>query len=119
MIVELTDLKAHLRVDYPDEDELIIALGEAAEQEVRNWIGRPIYASPAELPAEGDPDYRRLQMVADRTIVVAIKMIVDLNYRNREGSGGSDDDAAPPRSVRSLLAGHRCFTDMAPSHEVR
>lgn len=115
MIVGLTELKAHLRVDSDDEDMQIAIFGEAAEQQVRDWIGRPIYASAANMPALGAIGYDAHQMVADRAIVVSIMMIAERLYRERGGEGGAGEDAAPPASVRALLAGHRVFSSIAPA----
>ena len=110
MIVGLPELKAHLRVDSDDENSLITALGEAAEQQVRHWLGRPLYSGESEMPLIGAPGYDRHQMVADRAVVVSIMMIADALYNNRSGTGGAEGDAVPPASVRALLAGHRVFS---------
>lgn len=114
MIVGLSELKAHLRVDSDDENSLITAFGEAAEQQVRDYIGRPIYASAADMPAPGAIGYDAHQMVADRAVTVSIMMIADRLYRERGGEGGSNEDAVPPASVRALLAGHRVFSSITP-----
>ena len=109
MIVGLDELKAHLRVDSNDENLLIQTFGEAAEQQVRHWLGRPLYSRATEMPAIGAPGYDRHQMVADRAVVVSIMMIADALYNNRGGAGSAEGDAVPPASVRALLAGHRVF----------
>lgn len=106
MIVELNDLKSHLRVDHDDEDLQIAAYGAAAEAMVKAWVRRPIYPDHAAMPLAGDPRYSPHQMVADDAIKVAIKQLVGRIYHEREGSGGSDEDAVLPLSVRALLAGH-------------
>ena len=100
-------------MDSNDEDLLIATFGEAAEQQVRNWIGRPIYASAADMPAPGAIGYDAHQMVADHTVIVSIMMIAERLYRERGGEGGAGEDAAPPASVRALLAGHRVFSSIA------
>lgn len=110
MIVGLTDLKAHLRVDSDDEDKQIAIFGEAAEQQVRDYLGRPIYRDAAAMPVAGATDYHPYQMVADRAIAVSIMMIADALYNNRGGVGTAEGDAVPPASVRALLAGHRAFS---------
>lgn len=109
MIVALADLKLHLRVDHDAEDLLIANIGLAAELRVRNWIGRPIYASTEDLPPVTDPLYNRYQMVADAAIIVAIMQLADRMYEQRGGDGGSQDDAIPPWTVRDLLSGYRVF----------
>lgn len=110
MIVELADLKMHLRVDSADEDRLIQSLGDAAELQIANWIGRPIYASSADLPGADDLKFDSNQIVANAAIIVAIKMTVDALYKNREGDGDTVSDAVPSTTVRALLSGYRVFS---------
>jgi len=115
MIVGLPELKRHLRLIVDDddddgsEDDVIAAISRAAEHQVSNWIGRPIYAAPADLPAAGSPDYAPGQIVADDAIRVSIKMLAARLYRFRDGEGSGADDAVPPASVRAMLSAHRVF----------
>lgn len=110
MIVDLADLKLHLRVDGDDEDFIIAAYGQAADARVSSWIGRPIYAVVSDMPAVGQAGYDTYQMVADQAIRVAIMKMVALMYGpERDGSGNSMDDAVPPRDIRDLLSGYRVF----------
>lgn len=109
MIIDLAEMKQHLRVDGDDEDLTISAINEAAQSQVANWIGRPIYAGPDDMPAEGDPGYDRFQIVADSAVRVAIKMLANRMYTHRGGEGGSAEDAVPPMTVRGLLSGYRVF----------
>lgn len=110
MIVGLTELKAHLRVDSDDEDLQIAIFGEAAEQQVRDYLGRPIYRDAAAMPVAGATDYHPYQMAADRAIEVSIMMIAERLYRERGGEGGAEESAVPPASVRAMLAGYRVFS---------
>lgn len=110
MIVSLADLKLHLRVDHGEEDNLISSYGLAAELQVQNWIGRPIYAASGDLPLETDASYSPYQMVADPAIIVAIKQLADRMYRQRGGEGDGQSDAVPPWTVRDLLSGYRVFS---------
>lgn len=110
MIVGLPDLKRHLRIEpgVDEEDPLIAGYGEAAATRVMQWIGRPVYATAAEMPQEGQPGYDRFQMVADKSIEVAImKMVAQMYGPERAGNGGPDGDAVPSRDIRDLLSGHR------------
>lgn len=109
MIVGLDEMKAHLRIDHDDEDATVSAVSLAAEAQVRNWIGRQIYARSTDMPGPERPGYDPHQMVADEAIGVAIKQLGELMYTDRGGSGGSEDDAVPPRSIRALLSGYRVF----------
>lgn len=110
MIVDLADLKLHLRVDGDEENSLITAYGQAAEARVRDWIGRPFYRSADDLPAPGSAEYDPYQIVADQRIRVAIMQLVGLMFGpNRSGQGAPADDAVPPQTVRDLLSGLRVF----------
>ena len=110
MISDLPDLKTHLRVDGDEEDRQIAAYALAAERQIADWIGRPVYRFDAVLPVAGDARYHPDQMVADDAIRVSVMMMVDRMYHNRGGEGGSAEAATPPMSVRAMLAGHRVFT---------
>lgn len=110
MIVGLFDLKRHLRVELEvdEEDSLIAAYADAAATRVMQWIGRPVYATAAEMPEEGEPGFDRYQMVADLSIRVSImKMVAQMYGPDRASVGGSDGDAVPSRDIRDLLSGHR------------
>ncbi|QFG35316.1 gp6-like head-tail connector protein [Paracoccus pantotrophus] len=117
MIVPLPDLKDYLRVRRDHEDETIAAIGESAELQVRNWIGRPIYASLADMPLPGAPGYSQYQMVADRAIMVAIMMLAERTYWQRGGEGGASEDAVPPATVRAILSGYRVFHPLPTSED--
>lgn len=119
MIIDLAEMKQHLRVDGDEEDSLITTYAEAAEARVRDWIGRPFYRSEADLPAPESAEYDPYQIVADQRVKVAIKQMVGLMFGpERSGQGAPGDDAVPPRSVRDLLSGLRVFF-VEPEPEVR
>lgn len=116
MIVGLADLQSHLRAS-DDQMMLVKVIGEAAEVQVRHWIGRPFYEQASDLPTPGDPAYDPLQIVADGAIKVAIMKLAFTLYWNR---GGSDDvvaPAVPPADVQALLAGHRVFSRITDDRE--
>lgn len=110
MIVDLPELKRHLRVDGDEEDSLITTYGSAASKRVQQWLGRPVYARSEDMPPIGEPGYDTYQMVADDAIRVAVLQYVDRMWNDRSGEGGASDDATPPRSIRELLSGHRVFS---------
>lgn len=110
MIVGLPELKTHLRVDGDEEDALIQALSDAAEEQVQSWLGRPVHPDATALPPIGSAQYDSFQIVATPAVQVAIKMMVARMYEHRGGEGGPEEDAAPPLSVRALLAPLRVFS---------
>lgn len=116
MIADLDDLKAIMRIAEDDsQDRLIAQFGLAAEEIVRNWLDRPIYARHQALPAVGDPAYRPTQMHADQAIIVAIlQLAARMYWDERTGGGNGIDPSVPPASVRALLAGHRVFASPPP-----
>lgn len=112
MIVSLSELKRHLRVDGNEDDDLIVSYAEAVEDQLSNWLGRPVYKSVVDLPGLADPAYISTQIIAPRAFHVCVMTLVARHYDDRSGQGGGSDDAAPPASVRALLAGHRVFADI-------
>lgn len=110
MIVGLPELKQHLRIDGDDEDDVVLSLGMAAEQMIRSWLGRPVYADDQDMPLPDDPAYHPNQMRADNAVKVAIKMMtLRMHDPDRAGGGSVSEDAVPPLAVRALLSGHRVF----------
>lgn len=109
MILDLADLKAHLKVDGDNEDALVEIYALAAEAMLANWIGRPIYRTQADLPALGALGYDQYQLVADAAISLAILMLADRMYNSRDGDGAAGPDAVPPVAVQALLSGYRVF----------
>ncbi|WP_347139439.1 head-tail connector protein [Paracoccus sp. SSK6] len=108
MIVGAADLQRHLRAS-DDQLMLVQTIGEAAEVQVRHWIGRPFYEKTQDLPQPGDPEYDPMQIVADGAIKVAIMKIAFTLYWSRGGNGDVVAPAVPPADVQALLAGHRVF----------
>lgn len=109
MIVGLPELKVHLRVDGSEEDMLIEACSEAAEEQVRGWLGRPVYEHESQMPLPGTAGHDPNQIVANAAIKIAVMMLAERLYSNRGGEGSGADNAVPPMSVRALLASLRVF----------
>lgn len=79
ILVPLTLLKSHLRIDGNDEDELLEQYVETAQGEAETRIRRPIYsADPADNPVTTDPE------AVPPQIVQFILLTAGDLYRNRE-----------------------------------
>lgn len=85
MLVDLATLKLHCRVDASDEDTLITAYGEAADERVASYLNRNIYATQQALDAAvtagtaGDDP-----MVVNDSVKAAVMLLVGHLYANRE-----------------------------------
>lgn len=109
MILDLADLKAHLKIDGDEEDALVEVYGLAAEAVLANWIGRPFYRAQSDLPAIGAPGYDPYQIVADAVIRQAIMMLADRIHTFRNGGGAEGSNAVPPVPVQAIVSGYRVF----------
>ena len=85
MLVDLATLKLHCRVDASDEDTLITAYGEAADERVASYLNRKIYANQNDMDdavdsgvAGDDP------MVVNDSVKAAIMLLDGHLYANRE-----------------------------------
>lgn len=81
MIVSLSEIKSHLRVDHSDSDSDLVLYLEAAEAHVANFLNRSLlswgeHGSPVGSPSVAVPEPVRH----------AIKMIVGDLYENREAA---------------------------------
>lgn len=83
MILTKEEIKLQLRLEVDDtsEDELLSAIGAAAESRTATFLNRPLYASAEEIP---DGDERGLVVSAD--IRLAMLMLVTHLYENRSTS---------------------------------
>lgn len=96
MITTLEEAKTHLRVQHDAEDDLIVALIEAAEDHVSRYLERSLPwtdESGAEVPVPG-------------SVRAAILLIVGDLYANREGRFVGVSQSDNP-AVRMLLAPYR------------
>ena len=88
MLISLEEIKAYLRVDYNDEDELLLRLNNSAEQ----LCAHVVRCTQDELVA-----------MADDNIRTAIMYAVAYMYEHREEA----DHHALTLTLRALLFGHR------------
>ncbi|MGU3496297.1 head-tail connector protein [Xanthobacteraceae bacterium A53D] len=89
-IMPLEDVKAHLRVDFADDDQQITRMRDAACEMVEGWTG-PI----ADLAAEVPPSIRE-----------AILMLVGHWYEQR-GAASEAAMVEVPFGFHDLIARHR------------
>lgn len=92
-VVELDELKQQMRVDFEEEDSLIMLYGEAAESAVINGTGRSVrelcrmgYAEVEgeELRADEELPGSSETLWFPKTLKLAILMLAAHFYRNRE-----------------------------------
>lgn len=83
-VVTLEDAKTHLRVDFSDDDTLIVSMLDAAEEACRAYLG---------LAAENP---------APEALGVAIKMHLTRLYEDRDGG-------SIPAEAQDLLREHRAW----------
>ena len=103
MIVSLTELKTHLRIDHVDDDADLLLYIDAAEQSVANFLNRSLtswgeHDSPIGSPSISVPEPVRH----------AIKMVVGNLYENREEATANVVVNINPTTER-LLFPYRCL----------
>ena len=106
-LVDLPTLKAHLRVDHGDDDNLISVYGAAAEVSAAEYLGRVVHPTGTTLPVEGDTGYDPDAIVVTPAIIVAVMKLCASMYEGREAIGSGD--AVFPADVRALLAPWRVW----------
>lgn len=92
MILTKEEIKRQLRLEDDDntEDELLTAIGAAAESRTRTFLNRPLYAKEEDVP---DGDERGLVVSAD--LRLAMLMLVTHFYENRSASSEVEKMEAP------------------------
>ncbi|MGT2460041.1 head-tail connector protein [Cupriavidus basilensis] len=107
-ILALDMVKAHLRVTWQTEDQLIGIYHGAAEGAAMSFLNRNVYATLAELTAAvaagtaGDSP-----MVANMEIQAAVLLTVGHLYMNREDTVIGVSVAELPHGARDLLQPYR------------
>jgi hypothetical protein len=83
MIISLSEIKSHLRIDHADSDSDLMLYIEAAEADVANFLNRSLTSwGPEGSPVGGSPS-----AAVPEPVRHAIKMIVGDLYENREAAG--------------------------------
>jgi len=98
MIVSLTEIKTHLRLDHNSEDADLLLYIEAAEAHVANFLNRSLvswgeHGSPLGSPSIPVPEPVRH----------AVKMIVGDLYENREAATADMTINVNPTTERLLF----------------
>lgn len=101
-LLEMDLIKKHLRVDSPDEDDLIELYAESALAWALWYCDNPLLATAADIPA---------------SFKSALLLLIGHSYTNREavlvGTGGDE----LPMGVASLLWSSRSLADSKPVEE--
>ena len=83
MIVSLSEIKTHLRIDHSDSDSDLLLYILAAESDVANYLNRSLGSwGPEGSPVGGSPS-----AAVPEPVRHAVKMIVGDLYENREAGG--------------------------------
>lgn len=90
MVADLEDIKRHLNVDFSDDDNLITSLIKAVEASVEKSIGAPLYSTVIDGSLPDD-------------LLHVIRMMVAIQYRNREGDT-ADKSTPIPYTLAHFLA---------------
>lgn len=94
-ILNLTEIKHHLRLDSDDEDAHLSLLAEAAEHYAAEFLDRPV----PWLDTEGQP------VPVPASVKVALLLIVADLYENREAQSLSNTQQNP--ALQNLLMPYR------------
>lgn len=100
MIVDITNLKKHLRVDFSDDDALITSKIAAAQDHIERYLG---YKIEEEYPPAGSPPVSTVPPA----LVEAVCQLVGHWYENREAVivGVSADEL--PLNVADIVREYR------------
>ncbi len=92
MILSLEEIKRQLRLedDYSEEDDLLTALGKAAEARTENFLNRKIYSPGSGIPAT-DAD----GLVLSDDLRLAMLMLVSHFYEHRSSVSDFEQTATP------------------------
>lgn len=101
-MIDLATVKAHLRVEHADEDQLIQSYIEASLSAFEAWTNRTLVASAAELP---DPAGNAL--VISKAIQQGALLLIGHWYANRESVVVGAITAEVPMATKSLWLPHR------------
>lgn len=106
-MLELEIIKPHCRVelDFEEDDTLLETYANAARRLVENKTGRRLYATPGEIPEEGDEH----ALVLDDDITTAMLLIIGSWYENRESVVIGSTSAELPMAVDALIKPYQHF----------
>lgn len=101
MIVDLSLVKAHLRLDDDaNEDSLITAYQSAAEEAAAAYLNRSVYATQTEVDAAIVAGEDR-PMLSNPSFVMAVLQAVGAAYAQREDTASPQSEF--PQASRRLL----------------
>jgi hypothetical protein len=107
-LVSLSLARKHLRVDDPDDDEMVLFYLAAAEQAALDFMDRNAYVDNAALRAAvADGTAGDRPMVATPAVQAAVLLILGHLWENREDSVIGVSAVELPKGSRTLLAPSR------------
>lgn len=101
-MIELADVKAHLRVEHADEDEMIQAYTDAAFSAFETWTNRTLLAEGAVLP---DPVGNAMNIT--KSIRQGALLLIGHWYANAEAVVVGTITAELPLATQALWQPHR------------
>jgi len=106
-MLELEIIKPHCRVelDFTEDDTLLETYANAARRLVENRTGRRLYATPEEIPEEGDEH----ALVLDDDITTAMLLLIGTWYANRESIVVGTITATLPLAVDALIGPYQHY----------
>ena len=108
-VVTLNELKAQMRVDFEDEDEIIRLYGSAAEDAVIEGTNRTLEELKRIRYAEKNGGAEDGELFPDR-LKLAILILAAHNYRNREPVASVSQNTVP-YSLEVYCKPYRKLTD--------
>lgn len=106
-MLELDIIKQHVRLepDFIEDDALLDTYANAAARHVENQTGRTLYATSAEIPAEGDEH----ALVLDDDITTAMLLLIGHWYEHREAVVVDASAQTLPMAVDALITPYRHY----------
>lgn len=104
--VDFALVKKHVHADdFSDDDAVLTAYHEAAENIVSEYVDRIIFEDGGSAPSGDDGT----AMEVTPAVTAAVLLLVGDMYLGRESNAWGADQATLPKTVRALLAPYRVW----------